>query len=74
MDVCRDGSERTDHALPGHTLQFSAAACGLAQAIWQARRAAYDEDRQWTDLSPLQRNTLVLRAAWVLTLQKRDPL
>lgn len=70
--LCRDGSEQTDLSLPGHSMQFSAACCGLAQAIWTARRTAYDEPRHWLDLSFAQRQVLVLRAAWILTLQKRD--
>lgn len=70
--LCRDGSERVDADLPGHTVEFAAAACELAKAIWCARRTAYHEPRQWFDLSTAQRHNLVLSAAWVLTIQKRD--
>lgn len=68
MKLWRDGSERDsfDAILAGSTIQFSAAACHLAQCIWSARRQAYDEPRQWMDLSPRDRQSRVLQAAWIL--------
>lgn len=72
--LCRDSSDTDHDPLPGHTIEFAAAACELAKAIWCARRTAYHEPRQWFDLSTAQRHSRVLQAAWVLTIQKRDTL
>lgn len=70
--VWRDGSDRDAAALAGHSLEFNAACCDVAMAIWSARRRAFHESRLWSDLSPQQRQQLVLQAAWILSRQRRE--